>query len=86
MRKFTSLMLMLLCAVTTWSQISALTELSNDKVYTFKSGRSSDTQAHYLLYHADAPNNLSSITACRSALNVPTSLIKYMLPVSVRLL
>ena len=60
MRKFTSLMLMLLCAVATWAQVSALTDLSNDKVYTFKSGRSSDSQAHYLLYHADAPNNLSS--------------------------
>ncbi len=36
MRKFTSIMLMLLCAVTTWAQISALTDLSNDKAYLLK--------------------------------------------------
>ncbi|MDO5460055.1 MAG: hypothetical protein Q4F44_00255, partial [Bacteroidales bacterium] len=42
------------------AQITTLSDLSNDKVYTFKSGRSSDSQAHYLLYHTDAPDNLSS--------------------------
>ena len=36
--------------------ISNVSELSNSKVYTFKSGRG----AHYLLYHTDAPDNLSS--------------------------
>ena len=36
--------------------ITALSQLSNSKVYTFKSGRG----AHYLLYHTVAPDNLSS--------------------------
>lgn len=40
--------------------ISSVNELSNDKVYVIKSGRSSGTTNHYLLYHTDAPNNLSS--------------------------
>lgn len=40
--------------------ISSVSELSNDKVYVIKSGRSSGTTNHYLLYHTDAPNNLSS--------------------------
>lgn len=40
--------------------VSAVGDLSNDKVYTLKSGRSNETTSHYLLYHADAPNNLSS--------------------------
>ena len=34
--------------------------LSNGKVYVLKSGRSNNTTSHYLLYHTDAPNNLSS--------------------------
>ena len=51
---------MLLCAVTTFAQISEISELSNDKVYTFKSGRSNESKSHYLLYHTDAPDNLSS--------------------------
>lgn len=40
--------------------VSAVGDLSNDKVYTLKSGRSNETTSHYLLYHADAPNYLSS--------------------------
>ena len=40
--------------------ISSVNELSNDKVYVIKSGRSSGTTNHYLLYHTTAPNNLSS--------------------------
>lgn len=40
--------------------VSAVGDLSNDKVYTLKSGRSNATTSHYLLYHVDAPNNLSS--------------------------
>ena len=40
--------------------ISSVNELSNDKVYVIKSGRSSGTTNHYLLYHTDAPDNLSS--------------------------
>ena len=45
---------------TAMAQVASISDLSNDKVYTFKSGRSSDSQAHYLLYHTDAPDNLSS--------------------------
>ena len=41
------------------SVVADLSELSNDKVYVLKSGRSGDT-SHFLLYHTDAPNNLSS--------------------------
>ena len=61
MRKITSL-LMLLCVFvgTAWGQVAKLEDLSNDKVYVLKSGRSSNTQSHYLLYHTDAPSNLSS--------------------------
>ena len=40
--------------------ITSLEDLSNDKVYYFKSGRSSGSTSHYLLYHTDATNNLSS--------------------------
>lgn len=40
--------------------ITSLEDLSNDKVYYFKSGRSSGNTSHYLLYHTAAPNNLSS--------------------------
>ena len=40
--------------------ITSLEDLSNDKVYYFKSGRSSGSTSHYLLYHTAAPNNLSS--------------------------
>lgn len=39
--------------------ITSLEDLRNDKVYYFKSGRSSET-SHYLLYHTAAPDNLSS--------------------------
>ncbi len=35
-------------------------DLSNDKVYVLKSGRTTADASHYLLYHTDAPNNLSS--------------------------
>lgn len=40
--------------------ITSLEDLRNDKVYTIKSGRSTPSTQHYLLYHPDAPNNLSS--------------------------
>lgn len=40
--------------------VSAVGDLSNDKVYTLKSGRSNETTSHYLLYHSDATDNLSS--------------------------
>lgn len=40
--------------------ITSLDDLSNDKVYYLKSGRSSGSTSHYLLYHTAAPNNLSS--------------------------
>ena len=40
--------------------ITSLEDLRNDKVYTIKSGRSTSSAQHYLLYHTDAPNNLSS--------------------------
>ena len=40
--------------------ITSLEDLRNDKVYTIKSGRSTSSTQHYLLYHSDAPNNLSS--------------------------
>lgn len=40
--------------------VAKLSDLSNDKVYVFKSGRSDATTSHYLLYHTDAPKNLSS--------------------------
>ena len=40
--------------------ITSLEDLRNDKVYTIKSGRSTPSTQHYLLYHTDAPNNLSS--------------------------
>lgn len=61
MRKITSL-LMLFCAFvgTAWGQIENLENLSNDKVYVLKSGRTTADASHYLLYHTDAPNNLSS--------------------------
>ena len=39
--------------------VADLSELSNDKVYVVKSGRSG-ANSHFLLYHTDAPNNLSS--------------------------
>ena len=40
--------------------ITSLEDLRNDKVYTIKSGRSTSSAQHYLLYHTNAPNNLSS--------------------------
>lgn len=42
--------------VETVHKVKDVSKLSNDKVYSFKSGRGD----HYLLYHTDAPNNLSS--------------------------
>ena len=67
MRKFYSLLLMLLCAVGAWAQtetvITDIASLSNDKIYVLKSGRSAETTAtknEYLLYHTDATGNLSS--------------------------
>ena len=65
MRKFYSLLLMLLCAVGAWAQtaITEITSLSNDKIYVLKSGRSAEqtaTKNEYLLYHPAAPGNLSS--------------------------
>ena len=64
MRKFYSLLLMLLCAVGAWAQtetvITDIASLSNDKIYVLKSGRTTATDAYYLLYHTDAPGNLSS--------------------------
>lgn len=53
---------MLLCvfAGTAWGQVAKLEDLSNDKVYVLKSGRTGESTSHYLLYHTDAPNNLSS--------------------------
>ena len=72
MRKITSL-LMLLCMFvgTAWGQISIsqLSDLSNDKAYVLKSGRSSGTTNHYLLYHTEAPNNLSSTYGSGHALD-----------------
>ena len=60
-KKFTMLFAALLACVGVMAQaVANLNDLSNDKVYTLKSGRSSDATAHYLLYHTDAPNNLSS--------------------------
>ncbi|MGN1354936.1 MAG: hypothetical protein ACI4V2_08490, partial [Alloprevotella sp.] len=48
--------------LTNYKAITALSELSNTKVYALKSGRSinSDNTNHYLLYHTDATGNLSS--------------------------
>ena len=48
--------------ITNYKAITALSELSNTKVYAFKSGRSinSSNTNHYLLYHTDATGNLSS--------------------------
>ncbi len=40
--------------------IASVAELKNNMVYVFKSGRSSAETSHYLLYHTDAPDNLSS--------------------------
>ena len=40
--------------------ISSVSELSNDKVYVIKSGRTSGNNTHYLLYHTAATDNLSS--------------------------
>ena len=40
--------------------VASLEDLSNDKLYVLKSGRSSSSGNHYLLYHPDAPNHLSS--------------------------
>ncbi len=40
--------------------VASLEDLSNDKLYVLKSGRSSSDGNHYLLYHPDAPNHLSS--------------------------
>lgn len=60
MKKLLLLFAVLLGTVGAWAQVSSLDGLSNDKVYTLKSGRSSDATSHYLLYHVDAPNNLSS--------------------------
>ena len=42
--------------VETMVKVKDVSKLRNDKVYSFKSGRGN----HYLLYHTDAPNNLSS--------------------------
>ena len=42
--------------VETMVKVKDVSKLRNDKVYSFKSGRGD----HYLLYHTDAPNNLSS--------------------------
>ena len=60
MKKLLLLFAVLLGTVGAWAQVSSLDDLSNDKLYTLKSGRSSGTTSHYLLYHEDAPNNLSS--------------------------
>ena len=64
MRKFYSLLLMLLCAVGAWAQtetvITDIASLSNDKIYVLKSGRTTATDAYYLLYHTDAQGHLSS--------------------------
>ena len=48
--------------ITNYKAITALSELSNSKVYVLKSGRSinSDNTNHYLLYHTAATGNLSS--------------------------
>lgn len=47
--------------LTNYKAITALSELSNSKVYVLKSGRSiSENTNHYLLYHTDATGNLSS--------------------------
>ncbi|MGM9633784.1 MAG: hypothetical protein ACI3YA_05090 [Alloprevotella sp.] len=47
--------------LTNYKAITALSELSNSKVYVLKSGRSiSENTNHYLLYHEDATGNLSS--------------------------
>ena len=40
--------------------ISSTATLRNDKVYVIKSGCSNNTTSYYLLYHKDAPGNLSS--------------------------
>lgn len=40
--------------------ITSLDDLSNDKVYYFKSGRSSGSTSHYLYYKSDADNYLAS--------------------------
>ena len=60
MRKFTLILASLFLTIGAMAQVTSLAELSNEKVYTFKSGRSNATTSHYLLYHTDAPNNLSS--------------------------
>ena len=60
MRKFTLILASLFLTIGAMAQVTSLANLSNEKVYTFKSGRSNATTSHYLLYHTDAPNNLSS--------------------------
>ena len=40
--------------------IASVADLKNSMVYVFKSGRTDATNSHYLLYHTDAPDNLSS--------------------------
>lgn len=41
-------------------KVSSLEEFSNSKLYVIKSGRSDATNKHYLLYHDDGANYLSS--------------------------
>ena len=64
MKKFTSFMLMLLCAVTTWAGVTDLPEMSTDgdiKWYTIKNTRS--TQGGYLYYTASGVKDTNTRTA-----------------------
>lgn len=64
MKKFTSFMLMLLCAVTTWAGVTDLPEMSTDgdiKWYTIKNTRS--TQGGYLYYTANGVKDTNTRTA-----------------------
>ena len=55
MRKIYLLMLTLFCAVGAWAEtvITDISNLSNDKIYVLKSGRSTTTVNHYLLLGQD---------------------------------
>ena len=64
MKKFTSFMLMLLCAVTTWAGVTDLPEMSTDgniKWYTIKNTRSAN--GGYLYYTANGVKDTNTRTA-----------------------
>ncbi|MCI7644774.1 MAG: hypothetical protein MSS47_00465, partial [Bacteroidales bacterium] len=64
MRKLYVLLALLLCVGTAWGQtaITSLDQLSNSKVYYLKSGRSSGSTSHYLVYNTASSNGYLSST------------------------